>query len=205
MISELGTIANELIKRKALMRGGYTKHRLNTFEVRGVERRAKLLIFNAVVGSNATQGCEIWNATKSNITAMESRHFQLLKNLFGFHYEKDGHISMLGLMELAAAEKVMLTPLEAKISQQVLSYAGHMSRRASKLTSEERNDFEITNLITAKLVLPKDYQAPLVLNERAMEKPTEMSSAVPWTILGLIVSLGKIQRAFRRKPLGRNT
>ena len=67
---------------------------------------------------------------------------------------------MIGLMEYAMVENADLVPIEAKLAQKVLQYAGHIYRRDSKSIGLELDVSTLTNFFTAKLVLPPGYQAP---------------------------------------------
>ena len=157
IIASTGTINLELLKRRALMRGGYNIHKGRTLEAKNVQLKPKLMIFTAVVSTNAILGCEIWNYTGAQMRKVEGQHLQLLKNLFGYKWFIHGNISLLELMEKAADYGATILPMEARVNQRMLQYAGHMVRAAEKNTPEEQ-DYILPSLFSAKISLPPGYK-----------------------------------------------
>ena len=122
------------------------------FTIRYLPWNIRLSLFNSCVLSNALYGSNAWNPTLAEFRKIEGRQFQLLQKLLG--YEWEDKISHVQLIQIAANKGFLIIPIEVKIRQGMIRYAGHLVRRQE----EEKKNILQLDLIHARIIVPEGDQ-----------------------------------------------
>jgi hypothetical protein len=144
-----GMLDAELKNRPNEMEGGYYRLNRDVFAFKQTTWTIKLQFFNSCVLSNALYGSNVWNITPKQMQAVEGQQYQLLSRLLGYTWrDKMSHVR---LMEIAAMKGVIILPIEAKIRQGMMRYAGHLLRRQESEGNNSQMD-----LLKARIVVSKE-------------------------------------------------